>query len=150
MAGPARGVRSERNFSPGELKRAVLRGARDALNDVARDDVLEPARQDAPIGGPETESGRRRRHRGELHPGHLRASGRIDRRARAEPGQLLAVVGFHAVYAAKQHEELDWIHPHGGRAKYLEIHLIKISALILKVKVALQVHAELEKLRARG
>lgn len=29
-------------------------------------------------------------------------------------------VSFNEVYAARQHEELDWNHPLGGQAKYLE------------------------------
>lgn len=31
-----------------------------------------------------------------------------------------AEVTFNTVYAARQHEELDWHHPKGGEAKYLE------------------------------
>lgn len=43
--------------------------------------------------------------------------------ALAKTGELrevLAEVAFTEVYAARQHEELDWIHPLGGQAKYLE------------------------------
>lgn len=31
-----------------------------------------------------------------------------------------ADVSFNTVYAARQHEETEWIHPKGGEAKYLE------------------------------
>lgn len=31
-----------------------------------------------------------------------------------------AEVAFNTIYAARQHEELDWEHPKGGKAKYLE------------------------------
>jgi hypothetical protein len=43
--------------------------------------------------------------------------------AAARAGQrvsLDAEVSFNTVYAARQHEELDWTHPKGGEAKYLE------------------------------
>lgn len=33
-------------------------------------------------------------------------------------------VSFNTVYAARQHEELDWHHPKGGEAKYLEKPLL--------------------------
>jgi hypothetical protein len=31
-----------------------------------------------------------------------------------------AMVSFNTPYAARQHEELEWKHPRGGQAKYLE------------------------------
>jgi hypothetical protein len=34
--------------------------------------------------------------------------------------ELDAEVSFNTVYAARQHEELDWQHPKGGGPKYLE------------------------------
>lgn len=43
--------------------------------------------------------------------------------AAASSGDLRTIeaeVAFTEVYAARQHEELDWIHPLGGQAKYLE------------------------------
>lgn len=36
------------------------------------------------------------------------------------PLRLDVEVSFNTVYAARQHEELDWAHPLGGQAKYLE------------------------------
>lgn len=33
---------------------------------------------------------------------------------------VTAELSFNTVYAARQHEELDWNHPKGGEAKYLE------------------------------
>lgn len=33
---------------------------------------------------------------------------------------LEGVVAFDTPYAKRQHEELDWHHPRGGQAKYLE------------------------------
>ncbi len=33
---------------------------------------------------------------------------------------VTAEITFNTVYAARQHEELDWKHPKGGEAKYLQ------------------------------
>ena len=38
----------------------------------------------------------------------------------ATPLDLEATISFSTPYAARQHEELDWKHPKGGKAKYLE------------------------------
>jgi hypothetical protein len=53
-----------------------------------------------------------------IREGTLRASGELEVDSR--PGEVVAVVSFNEVYAARQHEELDWEHPLGGKAKYLE------------------------------
>ena len=37
-----------------------------------------------------------------------------------ESGTLQAAVSFDGPYAARQHEEMDWQHPGGRQAKYLE------------------------------
>lgn len=42
--------------------------------------------------------------------------------------ELDAEVSFNTVYAARQHEELDWQHPKGGQAKYLEAPLLANTA----------------------
>lgn len=34
--------------------------------------------------------------------------------------RITAELSFNTVYAARQHEELDWQHPKGGEAKYLQ------------------------------
>ena len=34
--------------------------------------------------------------------------------------EIQAEVSFNTIYAARQHEETDWVHPRGGQAKYLE------------------------------
>lgn len=34
-------------------------------------------------------------------------------------GGAQVVVSFNTPYAARQHEELDWDHPRGGKARYL-------------------------------
>lgn len=38
----------------------------------------------------------------------------------ASGDKLDAEIGFREVYATRQHEELEWQHPNGGQAKYLE------------------------------
>lgn len=46
---------------------------------------------------------------------------RIDELAnRVGDGHLIGVVEVNQVYAHRQHEELLWEHPRGGKAKYLE------------------------------
>ncbi len=35
-------------------------------------------------------------------------------------GERVVYISFNTPYARRQHEELDWIHPRGGKAKYLE------------------------------
>lgn len=49
-----------------------------------------------------------------IDTGDLRGSGY------AEIGKHEATVGFNEPYALRQHEELDYSHPKGGQAKYLE------------------------------
>jgi hypothetical protein len=38
-------------------------------------------------------------------------------------GSLVGKVEFDQAYAHRQHEELGWIHPHGGQAQYLSTAL---------------------------
>lgn len=44
---------------------------------------------------------------------------------------VLAEVSFNTVYAARQHEELDWVHPKAGEAKYLERPLGELAPRLL-------------------
>lgn len=39
---------------------------------------------------------------------------------RVPTGEMTAAVTFNMVYAAAQHEGIDFVHPKGGKAKYLE------------------------------
>jgi hypothetical protein len=41
-------------------------------------------------------------------------------RAQVGDGEWDAIVEFNQVYAHRQHEEMAWVHPHGGGPKYLE------------------------------
>lgn len=86
--------------STDDVKRAMLDGAEEAVRAIA-EDLLGRSQLDAPI-----------------ETGHLRGSGasEIDRRHDG----VDARVSFSTPYAAKQHEELDYEHPRGGKAKYLE------------------------------
>ncbi len=67
---------------------------------------------------------------------------------RQEQGQELGkeqavYVSFNTPYARRQHEELDWEHPRGGKAKYLEDPFRRNKSKVLKhaerqIKKALQ------------
>lgn len=50
--------------------------------------------------------------------GTLRGSGDVD--IAVTDDAVIGTVSFNTIYAARQHEELDWRHPKGGQAKYLE------------------------------
>lgn len=81
-------------------RRAIRRAVVDAVTRIGEDALGEATRR-API-----------------EEGTLRGSGDLD----VEEGRasVTATVSFNTVYAARQHEELDWRHPRGGQAKYLE------------------------------
>lgn len=88
------------------------------------EDLLGKAQRDAPV-----------------EEGTLRASGELELSVR--PDEIEATVSFNTVYAARQHEETEWQHPKGGRAKYLEANLQadapRYERIIgLAVKVALR------------
>lgn len=88
---------------------------------LAAKTVLELAKRNAPIGGPEDEN-----------RGALRESGHLER-----DGTLVQIV-FDVPYAAKQHEDLRLRHPHGGGPKFLESAL-KTLAPKLEQAVAGQI-----------
>lgn len=48
-------------------------------------------------------------------------------------GDLQARLIVDQAYAQRQHEELAWKHPHGGRAKYLEGPLLERSDELLRI-----------------
>lgn len=120
--------------SPGTaLKVKAVRAMVDVVARVG-EDVLGRAQRDAPIA-----------------EGTLRASGELvllvngrrfegaGARALAEETAVMltragravecnAEISFSTVYAARQHEELGWKHPKGGRAKYLEANLVAQAA----------------------
>lgn len=53
-----------------------------------------------------------------IEHGDLRGSARLD--VHRDGNSVEAILSFNEVYAARQHEELTWKHPRGGKAKYLE------------------------------
>lgn len=66
--------------------------------------------------------------------GTLRGSGRVEVEDR---GDTMSVeVSFSTPYAARQHEEVTWNHPKGGKAKYLEDPLKAMSQRYLAALAA--------------
>ncbi|WP_202865060.1 hypothetical protein [Serinicoccus sediminis] len=80
----------------GDPRRAAREGAERGVY-LAGEHLLTESRANAPID-----------------EGTLRGTGAVYHDG------LTATVGFDGPYAARQHEELDWHHPRGGQAKYLE------------------------------
>lgn len=60
----------------------------------------------------------------------------------ATPAEPRSYVYFDVVYAARQHEEVTWKHPAGGKAKYLE-EPARRSVLVAQEVVADAVQAAL-------
>ena len=67
------------------------------------------------------------------------ASGTLDR--------ITVEVAVNSIYAARQHEELDWHHPLGGQAKYLEVPL---RANLRRYMRALELEGQLANRRPRS
>ena len=115
-------VHGELGFDLSEVERRSERATVRGINKWARA-VLRRAIVYAPIGPPTRRANGQFAPRvpselGELHPGHLKNSGKLVKEATA--GDPNAEVAFTAVYAAAQHENIDWNHPQGGFAKYLQ------------------------------
>lgn len=81
----------------------MLDGAEDGVKRVL-EDLLGRAQRLAPV-----------------EEGTLRAAGNLEVTRTA--GDVEGTISFDTVYAARQHEETDWVHPLGGQAKYLEAPL---------------------------
>jgi hypothetical protein len=81
------------------------------------EELLSAAAKDAPVESQEEHQ--------ERHPGqpHLKDSGFI--RLEVTPHEIRGTVGFSVFYAKWQHEYVEWTHPHGGRSKFLEAHLLE-------------------------
>ena len=84
---------------------AVEQAARDALQDTAKK-VLKVAKGLAPV-----------------EDGDLRKSGKV------RVDDLEVRVVFDAPHAWLQHERLDYQHPHGGQAKYLEAAVDQVGVV---------------------
>jgi hypothetical protein len=77
-------------------------------------EVLEQAKRDCPYDPDEAGTG---------EGVHLRDTGHLEP-IRYTAGGIMAVeIVFDGPYAARQHERLDYQHPHGGKAKFLEHNL---------------------------
>lgn len=61
-----------------------------------------------------------------VEEGTLRASGKSE--VKETHNGIELEVTFSTVYAARQHEEVTWKHPKGGKAKYLEDPLKEMAA----------------------
>lgn len=81
--------------------RALFHAAAERAVRMIGERVLGEAQRDAPI-----------------EEGTLRAGGELEVTRTLDA--VTAEVSFNEIYAARQHEELAWRHPLGGKAKYLE------------------------------
>ena len=61
---------------------------------------------------------RRSKQLAPLDTGDLRGAGEGDVNVNGD--EIIGTVSFNKPYAMKQHEEMGYIHPRGGQAKYLE------------------------------
>ena len=87
-----------------------IEAAKRALDEFG-EHVLGDAQQLAPVGGGIYSPN-------DPAPGTLEASG-VTEPARVEDGRIVKEIGFNTVYAAAQHEGLDFRHDQ-GEAKFLE------------------------------
>lgn len=108
-----------------ELRRAVARGAMRSLR-IIGDDLHGTSQDRAPLDeGTLRASGEvvfiinGLRHEG---AGAFEAALRhaVGLAAAGDLRSMNVEVSYNTIYAARQHEELDWKHPRGGQAKYLE------------------------------
>lgn len=76
-----------------------------------------------------------------IEEGTLRASATTERME--VPNGADYEVSFNTPYAARQHEELEWQHPLGGQAKYLQQPLLEQAGRYEQI-IAAAVAAELE------
>lgn len=121
--------------SGAEIRRAALRGAEKALESAAQD-LAARAALEAPI-----ETGTLR---ASVSPG---PGGPLVKRVGHDTVEV--DVTFDTVYAARQHEEITWHHPRGGKAKYLEDPL-KAMAARYEAVVGASVRKEINELEARS
>lgn len=91
-------------MNEGEAAKHRVRAATIAAVEQITNDLLGRAQRDAPV-----------------EEGTLRGSGQAN--VDVTPTRVSGEVTFDTVYAARQHEEVTWKHPKGGKAKYLEDNL---------------------------
>lgn len=115
---------TEIKWRGGLAEQIVRRAALEALRDGA-EAILTEAIDEAPID-----------------TGTLRRSGTVT----DAPSEEAVYVSFNTPYAVKQHEELAYRHPHGGKAKYLEDPFNRLKSKIQKL-VGIHVKEALGKAR---
>jgi hypothetical protein len=98
MSRRLKGLREVQAAFDAKLKEIDGKVTPEALKEVAFD-LLGKAVQLAPVD-----------------TGDLRGSGAVD----IDENSNTATVSFNTPYAVRQHEELEYRHPQGGQAKYLE------------------------------
>lgn len=118
------------DFDAGEVRARMAEGALRGLA-VAGEDLLGEAQRRAPIdkgdlrgSGMLTFIVNGARFEGDGAIGSALAAARAAARA-GTLRSLDAEVSFNTVYAARQHEETEWLHPLDGEAKYLERPLVE-------------------------
>ncbi len=116
-----------------EKREAGIRGVMRGVNKLNQQ-IVGDAQQLAPVGGPPYSP------RDEA-PGTLQASG-IGLPAKLQGDHVVAENGFNTVYAAVQHERLDFRHSH-GQAKYLETAIRRIAPKALPF-IAAEMKKEVE------
>jgi hypothetical protein len=105
-------------LSPGmdRAVEAVVTAAFEGLKDAA-DLIFAESQGQVPIlEGPE-----QLKRAGASDPGELKRSGDVT----MEPENLRAAIAYKTVYASLQHERMDYNHPSGGNAKFLERPLLE-------------------------
>jgi hypothetical protein len=113
----------------GELHARVMAGAKQGMIEVS-EDLLGRAMRDAPLDegtlrGSGTAAvyvdGQRVSSAGVKQIGPERHAVAAEPEVALDIGQsVVGIVGFNTVYALAQHERMDYEHPKGGKAKYLE------------------------------
>lgn len=104
-------------MSDGARKAAARRAATVEAMRVIGEDLLGRSQRDAPV-----------------EEGTLRGSGQTHTTVHAD--SVETEVSFDTVYAARQHEEVTWKHPKGGKAKYLEDNLKAMAPRYLSALAA--------------
>lgn len=105
---------------------AIVRGARAGVIEVA-DDIFDESQSIIP-DDPETGAGDLKRS-GEVTPQHTARD-------------AVAAISYGTDHAVYQHERLDYDHPHGGTAKYLERPL-SAAQRTAKARVVARIKREL-------
>ena len=95
-----------------------LTGVETAMSQVAR--ILEQSSESTKKGVIEVinDIGARAAERAPVDTGNLRGSMGLALEQNGD--EIIGEIGFHEKYAAAQHEHVEYKHPQGGEAKYLE------------------------------